>query len=209
METTVERGCHGVGETAANYGAAGNGQLRSPRSARRANQGPDPTARDHPRTPRSRGRTRRPASTAGSRRRECRGTGPCRSIRRGIPSGRRTRRSRAASASGTCRTSPPSASSKRKAIPTASPRSVTPISPRPRSSPSSASHRHTSHTSPSAPVISAWIVVNPSGCRPWTKAGFGTDSEVDSSLMPERSRARRLGIVSSIDWRPRRRSRSP
>ncbi len=57
-------------------------------------------------------------------------------------------------------------SSNRNTIPAASPRSVTPINPRPRSSEVSASQRHTSQTSPSAAMIRASIVVKPSGCDP-------------------------------------------
>ena len=53
--------------------------------------------------------------------------------------------------------------------PAGRPRSVTPISPRPRSSSVSASHRHTSHTSPSAAVIRASTVVKPSGSVPGTE----------------------------------------
>src|SRR5688572_28766510 len=52
------------------------------------------------------------------------------------------------------------------AIPSAGPRSVTPISPRARCSPSSAIHRHSSQTVPSGSVDRAAIDAKPSGTTP-------------------------------------------
>ena len=56
--------------------------------------------------------------------------------------------------------------SKTKTIPSAPPRSVTPIRPRERSSGVAATHRHRAQTSPSAAVTSAAWAANPAGTTP-------------------------------------------
>lgn len=65
---------------------------------------------------------------------------------------------------------------KRKSMPSAPARSVTPISPRARCSAVRAAHRHTSQTAPSAAVTRAATVWNPVGTTPATA--------VDSATVP-------------------------
>ena len=116
-------------------------------------------------------RVRAGRRVAGAQRRvRPRCTAPCRSPTRRRRR-RRRRRSSAASPCPSSRSRRTSARCRRTTIPSAPPRSVTPISPRARSSSVSATHRHSSQTVPSASVTTAAVWANPTGTTPAVVGG--------------------------------------